>query len=102
MCIRDRAKLAQRFHEESITWCVGASLLLYVKGIATDFHDIDIMVLEEDALRVKDVLLRMGSQQPSHSNPRYQTTYFFEFIVAGVEIDVMGDFVIVKDGIAHD
>lgn len=95
-------KIAQCFCEEGVRWCVGASLLLYLKGIVDDFHDIDLMVMEEDALRVKELLSAMGCLKAYQSNARYQTKYFFEFLVDGVDIDVMADFVIVQDGVAHD
>ena len=34
-------KIAHRFNEANIEWALGASMLLYFKGILSEFHDID-------------------------------------------------------------
>ncbi len=34
-------KIAHRFNEANIEWALGASMLLYFKGIISEFHDID-------------------------------------------------------------
>ena len=33
-------KIAHRFNEANIEWALGASMLLYFKGILSEFHDI--------------------------------------------------------------
>ena len=37
-------RVAARFNAAGITWALGASMLLYFKRIAPEFHDIDLMV----------------------------------------------------------
>ena len=34
-------RIAHRFNEAGVVWALGASMLLYFKGIAPEFHDID-------------------------------------------------------------
>ena len=34
-------RIAHRFNQAGITWALGASMMLYFKGIARDFHDLD-------------------------------------------------------------
>jgi hypothetical protein len=70
-------------------------MLLYFKGITRDFHDIDIMVSEEDFNIVKEVLLTFGKMQPPNPNDKYRTKCFGEFTVEGVEVDVMAGFIII-------
>lgn len=60
------SKVAKSFNEADITWAVGASLLLYFQGGTEDFHDIDIVVSEEDALRMRSVLLKLGQEQETN------------------------------------
>jgi hypothetical protein len=96
------SQIAQELNQKNITWAVGASLLLYFKGIVTDFHDIDIMVAEDDANEAKAVLLSIGTLQPPSPNISYKTKHFMEFIVEGVEIDVMAGFVIMSNDIEHN
>lgn len=42
-------KIAYHFNKENVEWALGASMLLYIKGITTEFHDIDLMVSTDDA-----------------------------------------------------
>ena len=42
-------KIAYHFNKENVEWALGASMLLYFKGITTEFHDIDLMVSNDDA-----------------------------------------------------
>jgi hypothetical protein len=90
------SQIAKELNQKSLSWAVGASLLLYFKGIVPDFHDIDIMVTEDDVNEAKAVLLSFGTMQPPNPNMAYKTKHFMEFIVEGVEIDVMAGFVIVN------
>ena len=41
--------IASKLNAAGIVWDVGASLLLYLHGITDEFHDIDLMVRQEDA-----------------------------------------------------
>lgn len=90
------ARIAEEFNHKDVTWAIGASLLLYFKGIVSEFHDIDIMIAEEDAETVKDTLLSLGDIQQPTPNAKYKTKSFLEFHVDGVDIDAMAGFVIVN------
>ncbi|WP_313186585.1 nucleotidyltransferase domain-containing protein [Lacrimispora sp.] len=90
------ARIADELNHKDVTWAIGASLLLYFKGIASEFHDIDIMIAEEDVEAVKDVLLSLGDIQQPDPNAKYKTKCFMEFHVDGVDIDAMAGFVIVN------
>lgn len=90
-------KIAHQFNEVGIVWALGASMFLYFKGIASDFHDIDLMIANEDADCVRDILIKMGHIEPSKPDPRYKTKLFMEFVVEDVDIDVMVGLAIVHD-----
>lgn len=90
--------IAKELNHKNVTWAIGASMLLYFKGITSEFHDIDIMVAEEDVEILKDVLSSFGNIQPPNANVQYKTKYFFEFNVDGVDIDVMAGFIIINEG----
>ena len=47
--LRILARIAAALNGAGITYAVGASLLLFLRGIAQGFNDIDLSVLEEDA-----------------------------------------------------
>ncbi|MDU2670854.1 MAG: hypothetical protein E7C49_02480 [Clostridium sp.] len=90
-------KVAELLNKNNINWAIGASLLLYFKGIAEEFHDIDIMVDESGVEIVKKILLSLGTLQPENPNMKYKTNHFLEFKIDDVDFDVMAGFVIVKD-----
>ena len=96
------ADIARELNKEKITWAIGASLMLYLRGIVTEFHDIDIMVAEEDAERAEQTICRIGEELPRRGTAQYKTRWFIEFMVGGVDVDLMAGFVIVKDGTDHE
>ena len=93
-------KIAHRLNEAGVEWALGASMLLYFKGITSGFHDIDLMVADRDAECVRTILSEMGERCSSDltPNPMYRTKTFMEFLIYSVEVDVMAGFAIVKDG----
>ena len=97
------AEIARALNAEKITWAVGASLLLYFKGITSAFHDIDLMVADHDAECVRTILLEMGELRPSDPvpNPMYRTKTFMEFLIESIEVDVMAGFAIVHEGTVY-
>lgn len=97
------ARIAGAFRRAEVTWALGASALLYFRGLVPDFHDLDLMVLSPDAERAQEVLARLGTPlPPKASDPIYRSAVFRQYRVDGVEADLMAGMVIVKDGAAHD
>lgn len=96
--LRVLGRIAALLNGADVTWAVGASAMLYFNGIVTDFHDIDIMVTADDAIRAKELLLTIGTLEPPNQLSKYATKHFFEFIIDGVEVDIMGGFAIIQNG----
>lgn len=95
-------EIAQRFNTAYITWALGASMLLYFKGITSTFNDIDLMISNDDAESVQKILSEMGEFQPPNPNPKYKTKVFMEFVINSVDVDVMAGFSILNDGKIYD
>ena len=97
-------RIAHRLNEAHVEWALGSSMMLYFKGITSNFHDIDLMVADHDAECVRTILSEMGASFPSDSipNPMYRTKTFMEFLIDSVEVDVMAGFAIVNDGTVYD
>lgn len=95
------SELAAEFHRQNLLWAVGASLLLYLKGYVEDFHDIDLMVAHGDAEKMETILKSRGSLQPS-TRGSFATKHFREFLIHGVDVDMLGGFAIVRDGKVYD
>ena len=97
-------RIAHRLNEAHVRWALGASMLLYFKGITSSFHDIDLMVADHDAECVRTILLEMGELRPTDPvpNPMYRTKTFMEFLIESIEVDVMAGFAIVHEGTVCD
>lgn len=95
--------VAHAFNQAGITWSLGGSMLLYFKGITTEFSDIDIMVMTEEIELVKSVMaLLKGELQPPNPNAQYKTKVFLEYVISEVDVDLMAGFRILNDGILYD
>ena len=94
--------IAHRFNEAHIMWALGASMLLYFKGITSEFHDIDLMISTADVQRVRTILSKMGEIQPPNPDPKYQTKTFMEFVIDNIDVDVMAGFSILSNGELFD
>ncbi|MGO5051782.1 hypothetical protein ACTQ6A_04590 [Lachnospiraceae bacterium LCP25S3_G4] len=95
--------ISREFNQAGITWSLGASMLLYFKGITTEFDDIDIMVINEDVEQVKEIMKSLeGELQPPNPNEKYKTKTFLEYVVSGVDVDILAGFVIVNEGHTYD
>ena len=95
-------RIAEAFNARRLTWALGASMLLYFKGIAPKFHDIDLMVTNEDAPAAREILAQMGSLLPSGDNAGFRTRLFLQFCIDGVEVDLMAGFAIQCGDQVHD
>ncbi len=96
------AAIGQKFNEAKVRWALGGSAMLYLKGIADDFNDLDIMIDARSRTTVEKILSAMGSARPADHSGHYQTKCFLEYEVREVEVDIIGGFVIVHNGKAHD
>jgi hypothetical protein len=100
--LRVLQKIARQLNAASVVWAVGGSMLLYFKGVTSEFRDIDILVKAGDAETVRDLLSRLGTLEVTKPNPKYRSKAFYEFTIGGVDVDVMAGFMIVKDGMEYD
>ncbi len=89
-------KIAFLLNKNNIKFALGASGLLYFKGIVREFNDIDIMILEEDADAIKELFLKIGKLYDKGDNTGYKTKAFMEFLIDEVEVDVIAGFTITK------
>lgn len=84
--------IAQLFNEAKITWALGASMLLYYKGLVSRPNDLDLVVNKADQVRVEEILAELGIKRPANPHSQYATEYFAEFLIGDIEVDVMAGF----------
>lgn len=97
-------RIAHRLNEAQVEWCLGASMMLYFKGIVSEFHDIDLMISVDDVEVVKTILVGNGHAVSirSRADPLYQTKCFMEYDIDAIDVDVMAGFAIVREGEIYD
>lgn len=92
--------VSQKINETGILWCIGGSILLYLNNIIKNPRDIDILVNEDDAPRLHQLLLPLGEYKSLPSKEPYLTKYFYNHKINDIEVDIIGGFKIKhSDGI---
>lgn len=94
-CLR---KIAELFAVGNITYGVGASMLLYFKGLEAEPRDLDLIVALEDATKADKILSVIGEKQAPNPNVHYSTRFFGEYVIDGIDVDVMAGFKIKSVG----
>lgn len=84
-------KIYNIFNKNNILWALGGSLNLCFRNIVSDFNDIDIVINLKDSKKVEELLMKIGDKEPSKDKGIYNTTYFGEFKIDGVEVDIMSE-----------
>lgn len=95
-------QIAIELNKNDILWGVGASVLLEFYGLIDKPKDIDIIVYEKDIEKADKVLKSLGIKKTSEENKTYSTKYFYEYVINGVEIDVISGLVINCESIKYE
>lgn len=93
--------IAEALNRSGIRWALRASCMLYLRGIVSDFHDIDLMIDEEDSSIAIEVLKTLGTMKDPDSSSSFQTACFREFSIEGTDVDMIAGMAIVNKGIAY-
>lgn len=96
-------KIAKIFNENHISWGLGASSMLYFHGLIDTPRDIDLMVDEVDAEKAISLLTPFASEmQTDDGKGKYATKYFYEMVIDGQPIDVIGGYRILRGQWIYD
>jgi hypothetical protein len=80
------------FELHHIKYFVGGSMMLFLRGVEVDVHDIDIMVDQMDYIRASHLLGSIAKPVEKEPNSIYQTTYFQMYQMGDISIDIMAEF----------
>ena len=81
--------IGEKLNNSNIAWGVGASILLNQFGLIEKPNDIDIFVDIKNIQRADEILKSIGKKKKWEKTATYSTKYFYEYLVDGVEVDVM-------------
>lgn len=84
--------IAEKLNKTKATWGIGGSLLLFQHGIVDAVNDLDIIVENASVETVVSELRNIGQEREVHPLPPFQTTYYHEFKVKDLSMDIMGEF----------
>lgn len=86
--------MGEKLNNSNITWAVGASILLNQFGLVDKPNDIDIFVDIKDIEKTDEILKGMGDKNKWEKTATYSTKYFYEYIISGINVDVMAGFAV--------
>jgi hypothetical protein len=81
--------IGEKLNASGVIWAVGASILLNHYGLIENPNDIDILVDLNDIEKVDEILKSIGEKKTREKEKMYATKYFYEYVVNGVDVDVM-------------
>jgi len=103
MNIKTLYKIARALNDNNISWGLGASSMLYFHGLVDTPRDIDLMVDEQDARRAVSLLSEYASSvQTDDGKGKYATKYFYEMVIDGQDVDLIGGYRILRDKWIYD
>lgn len=97
------ARAARALNAARVSWAVGASALLYLRGVTDTFHDFDLQLAQGEAQAADESLLSLGAQAapPLPPSPAYATQHFAEYQLDGVDFDLLCGFAVRRGGMVY-
>ncbi|CEQ03391.1 Uncharacterised protein [[Clostridium] sordellii] len=89
--------IGDKLNKANILWGVGASILLNQFGMVDTPNDIDIFIDIKDIHKADKILKEIGEKREYEKTSTYSTKYFYEYVINGIDIDVMAGFAINHD-----
>lgn len=86
--------MGKALNKADILWGLGGSVLLHHYGIARAPKDIDVFIGLDDIETADGILCALGEKRVWERSEAYDTKYFYEYVIDGVDVDVMAGFVI--------
>lgn len=95
--------MAKVLNAYDVSYAIGASALLYLKGISDHFNDLDIVFEVKDLDKLKLAFIELDAKSyPLSNNDSFKSEVFLQYQLDGVDIDVIGGFRIINDDIIYD
>jgi hypothetical protein len=93
--------IAKTLNQNELTWALGGSLMMNLRGIKVGVNDIDIRVKEEDMDTIASLVSKLGTFEEVLPNKSFKTKRFIKVNLNGTTIDIMAGFSIVSQDQVH-
>lgn len=91
--------LTEEFNRSGIRWGVACSMNLFLRGIVDEFHDLDLIVEEEDIPKIKSVMEKLGGiLKATGGNGYCESNCYMHYQLRRVDIDIISGFRIITFG----
>lgn len=90
-------EIGEKLNTERTLWAVGGSLMLNHYALVHQPQDIDLLVGLDDIIVVDEILGEIGQKKAQYNVGQYSTKYFYEYVVDGIDVDVMAGLAINHD-----
>lgn len=81
--------IAEKLNEGKVVWGIGASILLNYYELVDKPNDIDILVDLHYIEKADMILSCIGDKKNWEKTNEYSTRYFYEYVVNGIDVDVI-------------
>ena len=92
------ATLVQELDNEKISYAVGSSVLLHLRGLEPDPGDIDLFFPAVEQRRVESFFASRGKLVAPRPREPYRTGFFYTVCLEGVQVDLIGHFGVCREG----
>lgn len=83
--------IVERLEKHNVKWLLAGSSSLALQDVKIEPNDIDILTNAEDALKLNNIFKEFMVRKVSFSRSDIFESYFGEFNILGVKVEVMGD-----------
>ncbi len=87
-----------RTQDEKLSWLIIGSMSLWLQGVDVIPEDIDILANRESAFRIGKILQQFEIRPVSFSRSGRYESYFGQYEIYGLKLEVMGDLRILING----
>ena len=85
--------IVREFNNHNLTWGVGCSFNLFIRGLVDDFHDFDILVANQDVETAKAIMKEMGaSLVATGSNGSCNSDDYSHWQIDNCDVDLIAGF----------
>lgn len=86
-------KLLKEFDEKEVTYGIGCSFNLFLRGIVDEFHDFDIIIDEKSISIVKIIMKNLGAKLVTTGGNGYcESDVYLHYQLGRVDVDIISGF----------
>ena len=88
-------RVCRALDRTKVTWAFGMSFSLFMRGIADEFDDFDVIIAMEDVPEFTDVFCKLGGEigpKVDQTGSIFRSGYFRQAKLDGVKFDLIADF----------